>query len=191
MSATVRRAALALVAVVSALASGSLAPAGDRPLPRFTEEREAAAVHFVKKHCPELMPLLEDLQKNHRDQYEHEIREIFDVTEMLADLMDEPRRHDLELKIWITENKAYALVGKLSAQKEEDRKRTEEQLRGLARELVELGIRSMEMQADDLERDLGAVREDLAKARENFDKSVKERHESLLEQARKRSKKRG
>jgi hypothetical protein len=32
-------------------------------LPRFTEEREAAALFFVKKHVPELLPLLEELKK--------------------------------------------------------------------------------------------------------------------------------
>src|SRR5215470_14741413 len=54
-------------------------------LPRFTEEREAAALYFVKKHVPELLPILEQIKKNNVPQYEHEIREIFQVTEWLAD----------------------------------------------------------------------------------------------------------
>ncbi|HEY1861909.1 MAG TPA: hypothetical protein VGG61_16225, partial [Gemmataceae bacterium] len=35
-----------------------------RALPRFTEEREAAALCFVKKQLPDLVPLLEQLKKN-------------------------------------------------------------------------------------------------------------------------------
>src|SRR5438270_1337083 len=89
--------------------------AAEQPtLPRFTEEREAAALFFVKKHLPELLPLLEGLQKNSRPQYEHEIRVIFHETELLADLRDDTQRYDLELKIWKAENKAHVLVARLS-----------------------------------------------------------------------------
>src|SRR5262249_54432179 len=75
------------------------ARAADRPrereLPRFTEEREAAALFFLKKHVPEVLPLLDQLKKTNKPQYEREIREVFRVTEMLADLQDDPRRYDL------------------------------------------------------------------------------------------------
>src|SRR5262249_36313916 len=39
-------------------------------LPRFTEEREAAALFFVKKQLPELLPLLEELKKTNAPHYE-------------------------------------------------------------------------------------------------------------------------
>src|SRR5262245_24848710 len=120
-------------ALVIGLSAPAAAAAGDRPLPRFTEEREAAALHLAKEHCPELMPLLEELRNNHRAQYEQEVREIFEVTETLTELMDNPRRYDLELKIWKTENKAYVMVGKLATPKEDDRKKIEAQLLDLAR----------------------------------------------------------
>src|SRR5262249_26736901 len=79
-------------------------------LPRFTEEREAAALFFAKKHLPELLPLLQQLKKTSVSAYEKEIRSIYQVTELLADLRDDTPRYELELKIWITENKAQALV---------------------------------------------------------------------------------
>src|SRR4051812_45342456 len=97
------------------------------PLPKFTEEREAAALHFVRKHCPELVPLLDELKKTNRTAYELQVRETFQVTELLADLQDDPKRYDLELKVWKAENKALVLVAKLAAPKEEDRKAIEEQ----------------------------------------------------------------
>src|SRR5215471_15276859 len=79
-------------------------------LPRFTEEREAAALLFVKKNLPELLPFLEQLKKNNVMQYQNQVREIFQVSEMMADLIDEPKRYDIELKIWQTENRAHTLV---------------------------------------------------------------------------------
>lgn len=156
------------------------------PLPRFTEEREAAARHFVKKHCPELVPLLDDLKSANRAAYELQVREIFQVSELLADLQDDPKRYDLELKIWKAENKAFVLVAKLATPKEEDRKAVEEQLRVLAKELVELEVRSLEHRAAALQTELNATKDELSKLRDNFDRTVKERHEALLERARKK-----
>src|SRR5207244_11306054 len=98
------------------------------PLPRFTEEREAAALHFVKKHCPELSPVMDELKKGNRAAYERQVRETFQVTELLANLLDDTKRHDLELKMWKAENQALLLVAKLAAPKDEDRKAVEEQL---------------------------------------------------------------
>lgn len=156
------------------------------PLPRFTEEREAAALHFVRKHCPELVPLLDELKKNNRAAYELQVRETFQVTELLADLRDDPKRHELELDLWKAENRSLVLVARLAAAKAEDRKLLEDQLVALAKELVELEIRSLEHRATALERELGAARDELAKARENHDKAVKDRHDELLEKARKK-----
>jgi hypothetical protein len=157
-------------------------------LPRFTEEREAAARHFVKKHLPELLPLLEELKKGNRTQYESEIREIFQVTEMLADLLDEPKRHELELKIWKTENKAFVVVAKLSTGREEEKKSLESQLNELARELVDLELQSLEVHTAALEKDLQLSKEELSRLRENLDKTIKERYALLMDKVKRRKK---
>jgi hypothetical protein len=153
--------------------------------PRFTEEREAAARFFVKKHVPELLPLLDELKKNNATKYQQEIREIFQVTEMLADLQDDERRHDLELKIWKSENKAYALVARLATPNEEERKKVLGQLRDLARELVEMDIQVLELQADQLDKELGEIKDELARAREQVEQNVKTRYDALLDKAKK------
>jgi hypothetical protein len=157
-------------------------------LPRFTEEREAAALFFVKKNAPEIAPLLEHLKKESEVQYQREIREIFQVTEYLAELQDDPRRHDLELKIWKTENKVYLLVAKLSALNDEERKKTEASIHDLARELVNLDIQVLELRSDRLSKELADVKDELAKARNQVDKQTQSRYEALLEQAKKRKK---
>lgn len=172
--------AVAFVALVVLTAS---AAATDPP--RFTEEREAAARHFVTKHCPELVPVLDDLKKANRAAYELQIRETFQVAELLADLRDDPKRHDLELRMWKAENKALMLVARLAAPKE-DRKAAEEKLLAQAKEIVGLEVQSIEHQAEVLEKELARTRDDLAKARANFDRTVKDKYDGLLEKAKKK-----
>lgn len=156
--------------------------------PRYTEEREAAARFFVKKHLAELLPLLDELKKNSQAQYEEQVREIFQVTEMLAELMDEPRLHELELKIWVAENRAHTLVARLATPSADERKKLEAQLNDLARELVELDVQFLEMKADMLDRELGEAKDELAKLRDNTDKHIRDRYEGLLDKAKKRKK---
>jgi len=156
------------------------------PLPRFTEEREAAALHFVRKQCPELLPLLDELKKANRPAYESQIRETFQISELLADLQDDPKRYDLELKVWKAENRALVLVAKLAMPKDEDRKTIEEQLQLLAKELVELEAQSLEHRIGLLQSEVSAAKDELAKFRDNYDRSVKERFDALLEKARKK-----
>jgi hypothetical protein len=174
---------------VARIQAGAILPEVEpRSLPRFTEEREAAAVCFVKKHLPDLMPLLEHLKKNNAKQYEHEVREIFQATEWLTDFQDDAKRYDLELRIWKAENKAHILAAKLSTPAEEERKQLETQLLSLAKELIELDVQVLELKADQLDKELGEVKDELAKARENGEKQVKERYDQLLEKAKKRRK---
>jgi hypothetical protein len=180
------------VTVCVLLLAGRLgaAPLNEREnsLPRFTEEREAAALFFVKKHVPEVLPLLTQLKKANVRQYQQEIREVFQVTEMLAELQDEPRRHELELKIWKAETRASVLVAKLSTPNEEERKKVEAGLQDLAKELVELDIQVLEHKADVLDKELGTIKDELARARDQMEKQTETRYKGLLEQAKKRKK---
>jgi hypothetical protein len=172
--------------LVLALSAISPVVAHSDPLPKFTEEREAAALHFVRKHCPELIPLLDELKKTSRTAYESQIRETFQVTELLADLQDDQKRYELELKIWKAENKALVLVARLTSPKEEERKAIEDQLHGLAKELVELEVQSLEHRVELLNTELTGAKEELSKFKDNFDRSVKDRFETLVEKARKK-----
>jgi len=179
-----------LIAVRFALVVGMAALAAQvvraEPPPRFTEEREAAALYFVKKQCPELMPLLDELKKTNRAAYEAQIRETFQVTELLAELQDDDKRYQLELKVWKAENKALVLVARLTTLQGEDRKAIEGQLHALAKELVDLEFQSLEHRIELLQNELVTSKEELGKFRDNHERSVKDRYESLLEKARKR-----
>jgi hypothetical protein len=157
-------------------------------LPRFTEEREAAALYFVKKNLPELTSFLEQFKKDAPVQYRKEICEIFQVTEILADMSEDTRRQELELKIWVAENRAHLLVAKLSTANEEERKKVQAQLQDLTKHLVSLDMEHLELKGEQLEKELGETREELAKMRENRDKQIKDRFDALVEQVHKRKK---
>ncbi|MCS6866211.1 MAG: hypothetical protein RMJ56_09180 [Gemmataceae bacterium] len=156
------------------------------PLPRFTEEREAAALFFVRKHCSDLVPLLEELKRGNRTAYENKIRELFQITELLAELQDDPKRYDLELRTWKAENKALVLVAKWTTAREDDRPALEEQLSGLVRELLELEAQSLEYRVELLSAEIAATKEELTKLRDNFERMVKDRVELFLDKSRRK-----
>jgi hypothetical protein len=150
-------------------------------LPRFTEEHEAAALHFVKKHLPELLPVLAELKKSSPTQYQREIREIFHDCELLAELNEEDSpRYDVELKIWVAENRAHLLVAKLSTPSEAVRKKVEEQIMDLAKDLVKWDLKILELRAEQLDMELGAIKDEINRVNENKEKTVKERYQELL-----------
>lgn len=155
------------------------------PLPRFTEEREAAALHFVRKHCPELLPLLEELKRTNRPLYERQILETFQVTELLADLLDDPKRYEVALRMWKTENQALVLVAQIATAKPEERESLEQRLQNIARELIDLEAQEIECRIELLRNELAFHKEELSRYRENLDRLARERYESLLHKARK------
>jgi hypothetical protein len=160
----------------------------DTVLPRFTEEREAAALCFLRKNAADLLALLEPLKKNNPPRYQREIRAVFQVAEMLADLEDDPRRQTLELEIWKIESKAHALAARMPAQPETERNKTEAELRKIASELVDLDTRVLELKAEQAEKELIEIRDELAKARDQVPARTKSRYENLIDQGRKRRK---
>jgi hypothetical protein len=165
--------------------SAAFPPARDR-LPRFTEEREAAALLFVRKNLPEVLPLLAELKKSHREQYEQQVREVFAVSEALADLQqDDPRRYELELKIWKTENRAAALAAKLHSASEPERHKAEAALLDLARELVDLDLHVLQLKTEQLEKELNHVKEQRLRLRRDSEKEIRARFEELVKQGQK------
>jgi len=177
--------ARAQIVALPLLLGFAFAVSGATQPPRFTEEREAAALFFVNKHCPELAPLLSELRKNNPAQYQIRIREIFRVTEMLAEIEDE-RRQQLEVKIWKAENRALIIVAKIAVAKDDDKAPLQTSLAEAAKQLVELDIQVLEMQAAQLGHDLNQTKEQLNRLRANVEQSARSRFESLLDRAKKK-----
>jgi hypothetical protein len=181
------RLAFTAFCILVTLAANTNSGRSAEPLPKFTEEREAAAMHFVRKHCPELVPLLDELKKANKTAYETQIRETFQITEFLADIQeDDPKRYDLELKMWKAENKALVLVAKLATPKEDTRKIIEEQLQSLAKELVDLELQSFEHRVEILQSELVTAKDELSKFRDNIDRTAKDRFQAFLDKAKRK-----
>lgn len=148
-------------------------------LPRFTEVREAAALFFVKKHVPEMSPFLAELKRTSLPRYQKEIRYIFQVTELLADIRDH-RRHDLELKIWIAQNKAQVLAAKLAAQNSGSRDSLMQQLTKVAKDMVKLDMQVLELKQRDLAKKLKTVKAQLERVRQNPRFFIQQKIDRLL-----------
>ncbi|MCS7271283.1 MAG: hypothetical protein NZ703_09375, partial [Gemmataceae bacterium] len=108
------------------------------------------------------------------------------ITELLADLLDDPKRYDIELRLWKAENQALVLVARLANVREEERGSLEQRLQLLARELVELEARALECRIELLQAELAFHKDELAKIRDNLERLAKERYEALLDKLRKK-----
>ncbi|MBX9584310.1 MAG: hypothetical protein K2X87_28760, partial [Gemmataceae bacterium] len=155
-------------------------------LPRFTEEREAAALHFVRKHCPDLLPPLDELKRASRTAYEQQVRETYQITEYLADLRDDPARYNIELKLWKAENRALVLAARAVTTAGDEKTTAETQLRAVAKELADLDVKAAEYRVQVLERELDAAKTALAKSKDDTDRAARDKYDGLLERARKR-----
>jgi NADH dehydrogenase/NADH:ubiquinone oxidoreductase subunit G len=156
-------------------------------LPAYSEEREAAALCFIRKQLPDLIPILERLKTTDSAKYRVQIRETFQVTEWLSDLEDEDsKRHDLELELWKTETKALLVVAKLAQQPQEEQAKLQEELQEYTKKLVELDMQSLRLRVEELEKELGETREELSHTETKREALSKERYDKLFEQAKRR-----
>lgn len=158
---------------------------GQAAPPSFTEEREAAVQFFIRKHLPELQPVLDELQKSNRKRYEREIGTLFQTTEYLAALRDQPARQSLELKIWQAEQRANLVLAQLALAGAGDRKALEAQLQDLAKELVALDTQVLTLRAEQLNKELTEVKSHLTRSEQNADQLTNERFQALLNKVKK------
>ncbi|MER3440378.1 MAG: hypothetical protein C4296_03250 [Gemmataceae bacterium] len=164
--------------------------ASDRQLPPatyrrpiLTEEREAAAMHFVKKHIPDLVPILQNLKNRDANKYAEEMLEIFQVTEWFAELQaTDEKRYELELEIWKTEHLASVLVAKLAAEKDNATDESRKQLQTFAQRLVDLEIQVLRHRVEVLEKELSETREEMNRMEDHRADLVKERFNGFFEQ---------
>jgi hypothetical protein len=85
-----------------------------KELPAFTQEREAAAMTFVRMHHPELATLLEQLKTTNKAEYQRAIRDLFRTSERLAQAQERnPQRYELELEAWKINSRIQVLVARL------------------------------------------------------------------------------
>lgn len=179
---------LGLFVVALAASVLPVAPLGGEPnFPVFTEEREAAALTFVRRHYPDLLPLLERVRRSDLKRYQREISEIFQLSEALTDLrMHDERRYQLELERWKTESKALVLVARISTSQASEKPALQLELRDAAKRLVELDMELLRLRIEELERELSEARDEMHRAEEKRELRIQERYQFLFDLARRR-----
>jgi hypothetical protein len=81
--------------------------------PAVTPEREAAVRKFVEQHHPELVGLLESLKSKNSTEYERAVRDLFRVSERLAQFYGrDNQRYELELKLWQSQSRLDLLAAR-------------------------------------------------------------------------------
>jgi hypothetical protein len=169
------------------LPTKTVATAAEPHLPVFTEEREAAALTFVRRHYPDLLPLLERVRRADWKRYQQEICEIFQFSEALTELrIRDERRYQLELERWKTESRALVLVARLSTSNSAEKPGLQSDLREAAKRLVELDMELLRLRIEELERELAEARDEMGRAEEKRDLRIQERYQFLFDLARRR-----
>jgi hypothetical protein len=154
---------------------------GSEPPPIFTEEREAAALTFVRKHRPELVQVLNELKAKKRAEYQQAIRDLFRVSEALTQVrQDDPARYELAVKTWQAEMQAHLLASQMVRQPASSaRIRTE--LEQAVGKLVDAQIAEMDGNIRHMESALERLRRHREELRSRRTELVRERVDGMLQ----------
>ncbi len=156
------------------------------PLPRFTEEREAAALHFVNKQGLELVPLLDDLKKANRNVYE--LLNSRNVSGHGTARRSARRPETLRVGIESLEGGEQGVCA--GGEDRHSQGRRPEADRGSTADAGEASWWNWMCKrwstALKCRAELLASKDELTKLRENFDRTVKERFEMLIEKTKKK-----
>lgn len=154
----------------------------DHPsLPMFTEEREAAALTFVRKNRPELLKMLEQLQVHNPGEYERAIRDLFRTSETLASIKQEDRgRYELALKAWQAETHAHLLMARL-VQEQGDAGKAKGELKQAVEKLVDVQLEQVADQVRRLEAELERARRHHQDIKDRRDEIVRQQLETRLQ----------
>lgn len=144
------------------------------------EGKESAAIRFVELHVPEMIPLLHHLKTTDQQRYEQEITDIYQITQLLKKIRSNEKRHELELNLWVTQNKAQILVAQLSVSPQTVQPKAIRQLRDLAGTLVRLNKQILELREKEIESELADVRSVLESLRRNRDEHIQKEMNEFL-----------
>lgn len=82
-------------------------------LPSFTEEREAAALVFVRREQPEFAAIVERLKSARPEEYRQAIRELFHTSELLSTVREvDADLHAIQLREWKTRSRLQLLLAR-------------------------------------------------------------------------------
>jgi hypothetical protein len=140
-------------------------PRSSRKVAGFTEEREAAAMTFVRAYHPELADLLDQLKLSNTTEYQRAIRDLFKSSEKLAQVQEKsPARYELELELWKVDSRIQVLLARLTmspdaALKAQLKEALAEKLQLCKQQVIEDRLRAV-ARLDQLDRKLQELQRD-------------------------------
>jgi hypothetical protein len=112
----------------------------------LTPEREAAAITFVRQYHHELVDLLNQLKETKPAEYQSTIRELFQISERLAQLREQdPQRYELELAAWKIKSRIQLLAARSTMSAD---KSFEDQSHEAIVELWDVRLKLMKLERD-------------------------------------------
>jgi hypothetical protein len=103
-----------------------------RPPITVTPEREAAVLTFIQRNHAELADLLAHLKDNQPAEYEQAVKEIFRVTERLAQIQErDPLQYELEIAVWTAQSRVQLLSARMKMAVTDDLKQELRQALGV------------------------------------------------------------
>lgn len=117
--------------------------------PQVTPKRRVELMTFLKKHHPQLRPLLGSLKKNRPEQFESALRTLdVEIKKLQALKQRSPSRYKKSLELWIVKSKIKLVTAQLvTKKKEEDLRQLKKDLQALINEQYDLRVAHL---ADDV-----------------------------------------
>lgn len=142
-----------------------------------SEERESAALAFVRQHHPELVFLLEQLKAMKPAEYDRAILELFQTNKQLTNLKQrDSKRYELALEAWKAKSKAQLLAARWVSEPSEA---LEGQLRDALGHQIDVEVRQQKLEKELLEARLKKTEETLKRFENNRDKLLESRLQAL------------
>jgi hypothetical protein len=143
----------------------------------ITPDREAAVANFVQRNHPELGDLLDHLKASQPKQYEQALKEIYRVTERLANIQErDPLLYELEVKLWTAQSRVQLLAARL---KMGDSESVKHELREALAVQVEARLDVLKHQKQQAADRLAKMESDIAQLEANKEKSIQKQLETL------------
>ncbi len=141
-----------------------------KALPAFTEEREAAALTFARRHHPDLAELLEQLRVHNQDDYRRAIRELFQTSETLANLRQrDQQRAEWGLENWQLQSQIQLLAARYQMAGDQQ---MAQKLQELLAQQAQLQLRRMQQEQQRLAQRLQKLNEAIEKFQTHQDQRV-------------------
>ncbi|MEX2173814.1 MAG: hypothetical protein WD872_05590 [Pirellulaceae bacterium] len=148
----------------------------------ITPEREAAVFAFVERNHAELTDLLTHLKTNQPKQYVQAVKDIYRVTDRLAQLQErDPLHYELEIELWTAQSHVQLLTARLRMGDSDEYR---QQLRAAVGEQIEARLAVLKHQHGQAAQRLAKMEREIGELEENRETVIDKQVAGLTRAAR-------